>query len=232
MQAAVGVDGRRLEGAGLQTTPRAAIGVIRGKVQTARQTSIPGSRAFQPAGSSPHRVTRGFRPKPPTPLRAWTLGPAGPTLLPMTIQERVDEDLKSAMRAKDADRLSVLRMTKAALMNAAIEKHGAGGKLADADALAVLRKQVKQRQDSIAGFEGGGRPELAEKERKEIAYLAEYLPTPLSEQEIQELVRAVVAETGATSKAQLGQVMKVLTERAAGRADGKTLSTAVQKQLP
>ena len=89
----------------------------------------------------------------------------------MTIQEQVDHDLKEAMRARDAGRLSALRMAKAALMNAAIEKYGAGGKLADAEAIAVIRKQVKQRQDAIASFDQGGRPELAQKEQQEIAYL-------------------------------------------------------------
>ncbi|MBV9491582.1 MAG: GatB/YqeY domain-containing protein [Verrucomicrobia bacterium] len=149
----------------------------------------------------------------------------------MTIQERVDHDLKDAMRAKDAERLSLLRMAKAALTNAAIEKHGAGGKLADADAVAVFRKQVKQRQDSIASYEQGGRPELARKEQKEIAYLSEYLPQPLTQAEIEQLVQAVVAETGASSKAQMGQVMKLATERAAGRVEGRVLSQVVQKHL-
>ena len=92
-------------------------------------------------------------------------------LVTMTIQEQVDHDLKEAMRARDAGRLSALRMAKAALMNAAIEKYGAGGKLADAEAIAVIRKQVKQRQDAIASFDQGGRPELAQKEQQEIAYL-------------------------------------------------------------
>jgi uncharacterized protein YqeY len=149
----------------------------------------------------------------------------------MTIQEQVDHDLREAMRAKDAGRLSALRMAKAALMNSAIEKHGAGSKLSDPDAVVVLRKQVKQRQDAIASFEQGGRPELAEKEQKEIAYLSEYLPKPLSQAEIDELVREAIAETGATSKAQMGQVMKVAAERAAGRVEGKTLNQAVQKRL-
>ncbi|MBW0001772.1 MAG: GatB/YqeY domain-containing protein [Verrucomicrobia bacterium] len=149
----------------------------------------------------------------------------------MTIQEQVDHDLKEAMRARDAGRLSVLRMAKAALMNAAIEKYGAGGKLADPEALAVIRKQVKQRQDAIASFDQGGRPELAQKEQQEIVYLSEYLPKPLSAADIDELVRAVIQETGATSKAQMGQVMKLATERAAGRVEGKTLSQVVQKHL-
>jgi uncharacterized protein YqeY len=149
----------------------------------------------------------------------------------MTLQEKIDSDLKEAMRAKEAERLSVLRMVKSAIMNAAIEKHGAGGKLADSDAIVVLRKQVKQRQDSVAGFEKGGRPELAEKERREIRVLSEYLPQPLTAEEVASIVQSAIAETGASSKAQMGQVMKIVNEKAAGRADGRTLSEAVQKAL-
>jgi uncharacterized protein YqeY len=149
----------------------------------------------------------------------------------MTLQQKIDSDLKEAMKAKEAERLSVLRMVKSAMMNAAIEKHGAGGQLTDSDAVVVLRKQVKQRQDSVAGFEKGGRPELAEKERREIAILSGYLPQPLTAEEVASIVQAAIAETGASSKAQMGQVMKIVNERAAGRADGKTLSEAVQKAL-
>jgi uncharacterized protein YqeY len=150
----------------------------------------------------------------------------------MTIQEKIDADLKEAMRSKEAEKLSVLRMVKSAFMNAVIEKHGAGGKLSDPDAVALIRKQVKQRHDSIEGFEKGGRPELAAKERKEIGFLTEYLPKPLGPDEIEQLVKAAVAQVGATSKAQLGAVMKVVTAMAAGRVDGRTLSQAVQKALP
>jgi uncharacterized protein len=149
----------------------------------------------------------------------------------MTLQEKIDSDLKEAMKAKEAERLSVLRMVKSAMMNVAIEKHGAGGKLADSDAIAVLRKQVKQRQDSVAGFEKGGRPELAEKERREIGILSSYLPRPLTAEEVASIVQAAIAESGASSKAQMGQVMKIVNEKAAGRADGRTLSEAVQKAL-
>jgi uncharacterized protein len=149
----------------------------------------------------------------------------------MTTQEKIDADLKAAMRSRDADRLSVLRLVKSALTNAAIEKHGSAGGLGDADAAVVIRKQVKQRQDSIESFERGGRPELAAKERKEIEYLLEYLPKPLSDDEVLRLVKESIAEAGATSKAQMGAVMKIATERAAGRVDGKTLSQAVQKAL-
>jgi uncharacterized protein len=149
----------------------------------------------------------------------------------MTTQEKIDADLKAAMRSRDADRLSVLRLVKSALTNAAIEKHGSAGGLGDADAAAVIRKQVKQRQDSIESFEKGGRPELAAKERKEIEYLSEYLPKPMSDDEVLRLVKESIAEAGATSKAQMGAVMKIATERAAGRVDGKTLSQVVQKAL-
>ena len=149
----------------------------------------------------------------------------------MTIQEEIDTDLKDAMRSRDAERLAVLRMVKSALTNAAIEKRGATSGLADAEALTVIRKQVKQRQDSIESFEKGGRPELAAKERKEIEFLREYLPKLLGEDEIDELVKHAIAEVGATSKAQMGAVMKALQTKVAGRADGKTLSAEVQKQL-
>jgi uncharacterized protein len=150
----------------------------------------------------------------------------------MTIQDQIEADLKDAMRAKQAERLSVLRMAKAALTNTTIEKYGAGGKLTDPESVVVVRKQVKQREDSVAGFEKGGRPELADKERREIEILSQYLPKALSEAEIKALVQEAIKEANATSKAQLGQVMKIATERAAGRVDGKTLSQQVRDALP
>jgi uncharacterized protein len=149
----------------------------------------------------------------------------------MTIQEEIDADLKNAMRSRDAERLSVLRMAKSALTNAAIEKVGAVGGLSDSEAVGVIRKQVKQRLDSIQSFEKGGRPELAAKERKEIEFLTAYLPKPLGENEIQQIVQDAMAQVGATSKAQMGAVMKIAVEKAGGRVDGKTLSQAVQKAL-
>jgi uncharacterized protein YqeY len=149
----------------------------------------------------------------------------------MSLQKRIDGDLKEAMRAKDAPRLSVLRMLKAALKNASIEKVGADGELEDSDAVAVIRKQVKQRHDSIESFEKGGRSELAEKEKAEIAVLNSYLPQPMSAEELQHLVAETIAELGATSRAQMGAVMKALQPKISGRADGKTLSAEVQRQL-
>jgi len=149
----------------------------------------------------------------------------------MALQKRIDEDLIAAMRAKDSARLGVLRMLKAALKNAAIDKARAEGELEDSEAIAVVRKQVKQRQDSIESFEKGGRSELAEKERAEIAVLNSYLPQAMSGEELKRIVAETIAETGATSRAQMGVVMKALQQKVAGRADGKTLSAEVQRQL-
>ena len=147
----------------------------------------------------------------------------------MTLQERIDSDLKDAMRAKEAGKLAVLRGLKSALKYAAIEKSDAG--LDDAAATQVIRKQVKQRQDSIESFEKGGRPELAAKEKEEMAVLNAYLPQGMSAEELSALVRETIAEVGATSRAQMGAVMKAIQTKAAGRADGKTLSAEVQRQL-
>ena len=149
----------------------------------------------------------------------------------MTLQERVDSDLKEAMRAKDATKLGVLRMLKSALKYAAIAKSGAEAELSDAEVVQVIRKQAKQRHDSIESFEEGGRTELAEKEKEELAILNSYLPQAISADELAKVVRQTIAETGATSKGQMGIVMKALQAKVGGRADGKTLSTEVQKQL-
>jgi uncharacterized protein len=149
----------------------------------------------------------------------------------VNLSERVDSDLKTAMREKNATKLGVLRMLKAAMMNAAIEKSGAQAQLSDADATQVIRKQLKQRQDSIESFEKGGRTELAAKEKEELSILQSYLPQAMSADDVSKVVRETISEVGATSKAQMGAVMKALQAKVAGRADGKTLSAEVQKQL-
>lgn len=149
----------------------------------------------------------------------------------MSLQTQVDNDLKDAMRAKEMAKLNTLRMLKSALKNAAIEKGGAEAILDDAEASAVLRKQIKQRQDSIESFEKGGRPELAANEKAEIAVLSAYLPQALSPEEVAALVQAAITEAGATSRQQMGAVMKIASAKAAGRVDGKTLSAEVQKHL-
>ncbi|MCE9609857.1 MAG: GatB/YqeY domain-containing protein [Chthoniobacter sp.] len=149
----------------------------------------------------------------------------------MNFQERIDHDLKEAMKARAAERLGVIRMLKSALKNVAIEKGGLHFVLDDATALAVVRKELKKRQDSIESFEKGNRPELAAKEKAEAEILATYLPQALSAEELAALVAACIAETGATSKKEMGAVMKLANERAAGRADGRALSTAVNAAL-
>ena len=135
------------------------------------------------------------------------------------------------MRAQDAMKVGVLRMLKSALKYAAIEKSGTEAELNDAEAVQVIRKQVKQRQDSIESFEKGGRAELVEKEKKELSILNEYLPQAMNADELGKIVRETIAEVGATSKAQMGAVMKAVQVKVAGRADGKTLSQEVQRQL-
>ena len=150
----------------------------------------------------------------------------------MTLQSQVDNDIKDAMRARETVRLNALRLLKSAMKNAAIEKGGAESTLDDAEASAVIRKQIKQRHDAIEGFEKGDRPELAAAERAEIEVLSAYLPAALSTDEVTALAREAITEAGATSKQQMGAVMKIATAKAAGRVDGKTLSQAVQKLLP
>ncbi len=154
----------------------------------------------------------------------------------MTLAEQIDNDLKEAMKARDAARLGTLRMVKSALKNAAIEKGGADTVIDDELATSVLRKQIKQREDAAAGFEQGGRPELAAKEKEEITLLAAYLPTPLTLEEIVAIVKESIAEVAASlgasvTKAQMGVVMKAAQAKAQGRADGKILSSEVQKHL-
>jgi uncharacterized protein YqeY len=149
----------------------------------------------------------------------------------MNLSQRIDSDLKEAMRARDTTKLGVLRMLKSALKYAAIAKSGAEAELSDAEAAQVIRKQVKQRQDSIESFEKGGRAELASKEKEELSILNAYLSQAMTGDELTKVVRETIAEVGATSKGQMGAVMKALQARMAGRADGKTLSAEVQKQL-
>lgn len=149
----------------------------------------------------------------------------------MSFQDQINQDIKSAMLARESAKLGVLRMLKTALMNAAIEKGGAGSTLEDADALAIVRKEVKKRQDSVEAFEKGGRPEMAATEKAEIDILATYLPQPLTPEELSALVQSAIAETGATSRKEMGAVIKLVNEKAAGRADGRTISTEVQKHL-
>ena len=144
---------------------------------------------------------------------------------------QISEDIKTAMRAKDSVALNSLRALKSALTNAAIEKGGLGTELDEPETLAVVRKQIKQRQDSIEQFEKAGRAELAENEKAEIVILSKYLPAALTPEQIDGIVAQAISETGASSKADMGKVMKRAQELSEGRADGKILSGAVMKRL-
>jgi len=150
----------------------------------------------------------------------------------MSLVAKIDADLKAAMIAKDAEKLSVLRMLKSAVKYAAIEKGGAEAVPTDLEVLAVVRKEVKKREDSIASFTQHGRTELAEKEKKEMEFLKTMLPAQLTPEKLEQLVKEAITEVGATSKAQMGSVMKAAQAKAAGQADGKTLSQLVQRLLP
>ncbi len=147
----------------------------------------------------------------------------------MSLNNRILEDIKTAMKAKDADRLSVLRMVKANLMNKKIEK---GAELTDEEIRKALNTLVKQRRDSAEQYEKGGRAELAAKETAEIVFIEEYLPQAASKEEIEAAVEAVINETGANSMKEMGLVMKAALAKLQGKtADGKTVSETVKAKL-
>jgi uncharacterized protein YqeY len=148
----------------------------------------------------------------------------------MSLQERLGQEIKAAMLARNQERLGPLRMLKSTIGYHQIETKNES--LSDTDFVAIVQKEVKKRRDSIQQFEQGGRPELAAKEKQEAAVLEEFLPTPLSPVELENLVREVIEETGATSKKEMGAVIKGVQAKAAGRADGKSISQLVGKLLP
>lgn len=148
-----------------------------------------------------------------------------------SLTQQITDDIKTAMRERNKTALNTLRAVKSAISNAAIEKGGAGTELPEIDVISILRKQIKQRQDSIRQFESAGRDELAANEKEEAAIIESYLPTALTDEEIVIAVEASIAESGASSKKDMGQVMKLLQEKTGGRADGKKLSQEVMKRL-
>jgi uncharacterized protein YqeY len=148
----------------------------------------------------------------------------------MSLQDRISQEIKSAMLAKDAPRLSTLRLLKSALGYLQIEKKV--DSLPDGEVIAVVQKEIKKRRDSIEQYQAAGRAELAALETAEVTVLESFLPKALSPEELEQLVRAAIAEAGATSKKEMGPVIKAVQAKAAGRADGKTISTLVGKLLP
>ncbi len=154
----------------------------------------------------------------------------------MSFIQRINQDITAAMKNKEAEKLSTLRMVKTALMNFEIEKKGKANSpeatIDDAEAIKVLQTLVKQRRDSVEQFEQGGRPELAEKEAAEIKFIEAYLPAAMDETTIARIVEEAIAETGAGSMKDLGNVMKSVMAKAAGQTvDGKVVSQLVRSKL-
>jgi uncharacterized protein YqeY len=147
----------------------------------------------------------------------------------MTLLERVTSDIAGAMRAKDQVRLAPLRMLKAALMNREVEK---GRSLDEPESLQVVSSLIKQRRDSIEQFQRGGRQDLADRESAEIELLQAYLPPPLDQVAIEQVVDAAIAEAGATSAKDMGRVMKIVMSKLSGAAvEGRTVNEIVRRKL-
>jgi len=148
----------------------------------------------------------------------------------MSLQQRVTDELKSSMLARQTVQTGTLRMLKAALGYAQIEKKTET--LPDADVMAVIQREAKKRRDAMDEFEKGGRAEMAANEKAELEVLSEFLPKALSAEELESLVRGVITEIGATSKKDMGAVMKAAQAKIDGRADGKSVSALVSRLLP
>ena len=147
----------------------------------------------------------------------------------MVLSDTINTDITTAMKSKDAPRLSALRMLKAAIMNKGVEK---GRDLDDAEVLLVVSSLVKQRRDSVDQFSKAGRTDLADKETAEIVILEKYLPPAASPEEVEAAVAAAVAETGASSPKDMGKVMKAVMPKLAGKnADGRAINEAVRRKL-
>jgi hypothetical protein len=146
----------------------------------------------------------------------------------VTLKERITEDMKAAMRASEKERLLTIRMVQAAIKQREVDERVV---LDDAQVIAVLEKMVKQRRESIAAFEQGGRADLADKEKSEIALLQVYLPTQLSATEVDALIKEAIATTGATSMKDMGKVMGAVKAKAAGRADMGAVSASIKAAL-
>ncbi|MFL5358636.1 GatB/YqeY domain-containing protein [Archangium sp.] len=147
-----------------------------------------------------------------------------------TVRERIDADLKDAMRSKNELNLSVLRMLKSAIKYKEVEP-GATGPLDEASILQVIGTLIKQRRDSVEQYKTGGRPELAEKEEAEISVLQNYLPKQLTPDELRAEVQAAITQAGAKSAKDMGAVMKLVSPKLQGRAEGRAISEEVKNQL-
>ena len=146
----------------------------------------------------------------------------------MSLKDQITEDMKTAMRAKDSERLGTIRLLQAAMKQKEVDERIA---LDDAGVVAIVDKLIKQRKDSIAAFEGAGRQDLADKEKAEMAVLQVYLPARLSAEEVAAKVKAIVAELGAKGPGDMGKVMGAVKTRLAGKADMGEVSAAVKAAL-
>ena len=147
----------------------------------------------------------------------------------MSLLERLNNDMKQAMKNKEKDRLTTIRMIKASLQNEAI-KFGKQ-ELSEEEELTVLSREVKQRKDSLQEFEKAGRDDLVEKIQTELKHVEIYMPQQLSEEEVTTIVKEAIAETGAASKADMGRVMAVIMPKVKGKADGSLINKLVQQHL-
>ncbi|MGP7819042.1 GatB/YqeY domain-containing protein [Niallia sp. 01092] len=146
----------------------------------------------------------------------------------MSLLERLNTDMKQAMKNKEKDKLIVIRMLKAAIQNESIK---IGSELSEDDELSVLSREVKQRKDSLHEFEKAGRQDLVDKVRAELQHVEIYMPKQLSEEELSEIVVSVIAETNASSKKEMGKVMAALMPKVKGKADGSLVNKLVQQHL-
>ncbi|KAF2989751.1 hypothetical protein MJC1_03096 [Methylocystis sp. MJC1] len=147
------------------------------------------------------------------------------------MREKINQDLKDAMKARDSAKVDALRLINAALKDKDIEARGAGKTLTGDDVLALLQKMIKSRQESLDIFEKAGRADLADKEKSEIAVISSYLPQQLSQEEVAEAVKAAIAEAGATSIKDMGKVVAALKAKYTGRMDFAKASAAVKAAL-
>ncbi len=146
----------------------------------------------------------------------------------MSLLERLNSDMKLAMKNKEKDKLGVIRMIKAAIQNESIR---AGHDLSQEEELTVLSREVKQRKDSLHEFEKAGREDLVEKIRTELKYVELYMPKQLSEEEVSAIVKQAITETGAQTKAEMGKVMSAVMPKVKGKADGSLVNKLVQQHL-
>lgn len=148
----------------------------------------------------------------------------------MSLEQTINADIKTAMLAKDANALTSLRAVKAAILLAKTAE-GAKEELSADDEIKIVQKLVKQRKDSLEIFEQQNRPDLAEKEKQEIAVIEKYLPAQLTSEELKTGLQKIIADTGASSPADMGKVMGIASKTFAGKADGKTISALVKELL-